>query len=293
MTGDDFDSISSCATRSPLPVLSEEVGDKKRSTLVRRAIWLGTYTVCRNLEAKLGIAAAALTAPKNCLIHDKPVKLCTACFLQQRRPAFPYRLYSAVAVRRAEPSNAAVRIESEEPLRPQQEEEYMIFRDDDDKFCPAVNIWGVYSLSPPPKRKGKEKVILPDPLASVVYLQVTTICRDAVGEAWIFGYVLAHRKQTGSREAGHDEDEHEVTLDKNRGLVFALLNQVVGSASIHYCSKNVFYRKHFSRAGNDSESGRSGSSASKSLSKRNNGHAIERNLFCRLSYPSQLPPDSS
>ncbi|KAG7382956.1 hypothetical protein PHYPSEUDO_004191 [Phytophthora pseudosyringae] len=250
---DNYDSNSSCATRSPAPTLSEETGHTKRFTLTRRAIWLGSYVVCRNLEAKLGIGPTALMNPRACSVHDKPVQLCTACFLQQRRPASPFRLYSAFAVRRAEPGIKPLRIEADAPAEASLEEEYMIIRDDDEEFCPAVNIWGVYSLTAPPTLKGNEKVILPDPLASVLYLKVTTICRDALGEAWIFGSVLAQRKQSGSRAAGQVGDEHEVVPDKARGLVFALLSQVVGSASIHYCSRNVFYRKYYAKTGDGSE----------------------------------------
>lgn len=249
---DDYESGSSCTTKSPLPALTEEV-TTKRSTISRSAIWLGTYVVCRNLEA-VSLAAATLTNPKACAVHDKPVQLCTACFLQQRRPAFPFRLYSAMAVRKQiDPGNGPLRIEAEIPLEASEDEEFMIFRDDDEEFCPAVNIWGVYSLGAPPKRKGKDKVILPDPLSSVLYLKVSTICRDAVGEAWMFGHVLAHRKRAGPREAGREGDENEVVPDKARGLVFALLSQIVGSASIHYCSKNVFYRKYYSKPGGGSE----------------------------------------
>ncbi|KAG3234613.1 hypothetical protein PI124_g20334 [Phytophthora idaei] len=272
---DDYDSSSSCATPLPLPLETEEVGSTKRSKLTQRVIWLGPYAVCRNLEAKLGIAPTILTNSKACSVHDTPVQLCTACFLQQRRPASPFRLYSAFAVRGAQSGSNLHRIEAEAPA----DEEYTIFRDDDEEFCPAVNIWGVFSLTTSSKRRGKEKVILPDPLSSILYLKVTTICRDAVGEAWIFGYVLAHRKKSGSRGNGQEEDEHEVVPDKDRGLVFALLSQVVGSASIHYCSKNVFYRKHYAKDGDESAS-------MSSTSKR--GNAVPRNLFCRPSHSSQV-----
>ncbi|KAE9085956.1 hypothetical protein PF010_g20272 [Phytophthora fragariae] len=285
---DDYESGSSCPTSSPLPALSEEVASTKRSTTSRRAIWLGAYVVCRSLEAKLGIAPAALTNPKPCSVHDKPVQLCTACFLHQLRPAFPFRLYSAMAVRKqVDPGNGPLRIEAETPPGASEDEEFMIFRDDDDEFCPAVNIWGVYSLGAPPKRKGKDKVTLPDPLSSVLYLKVSTICRDAVGEAWMFGHVLAHRKRAGAKVVGQDGDENEVVPDKARGLVFALLSQIVGSASIHYCSKNVFYRKYVSRAGDSGEVISSSSTTATSTGKRAN--TLARNLFCR---PSHTPETS-
>ncbi|POM63706.1 Hypothetical protein PHPALM_20858 [Phytophthora palmivora] len=209
---DDHDSDNSYSTRPQLPI-SEETGSIKRATQTRKAIWLGTYLVCRNLEAKLGIAPTSLTTPKKCILHDNPVQLCTMCFLQQRRPASPFRLYSAFAVRRDQVGNTPLRIEPDSPA--EQDEQYTIFRDDDDEFCPAVNIWGVYSLSMESKSKSKEKILLPDPFSSIMYLKVTTICRDAVGEAWIFGHVLAHRKSSESR----DGDEHEVVLDMNRGLL--------------------------------------------------------------------------
>ncbi|GMF23023.1 unnamed protein product [Phytophthora fragariaefolia] len=278
-----YDSGSSCPTGSPLPSLSEKVVNTKRTTISRRAIWLGTYAVCRNLEAKLGIPASTLTNPNACSVHDKPVQLCTTCFLQQRRPAFPFRLYSAMAVRKAEPGNGSLRIEAETSSEASEDEEFMIFRNDDDGFCPAVNIWGVYSLGTPPKRKEKDKVILPDPLSSVLYLKVSTMCRDAVGEAWIFGHVLAHRKRAGQKEDG---DENEVVPDKARGLVFALLSQVVGSASIHHCSKNVFYRKYYSPAGDNGETIKSSSTPATSTAKR--GNVLARNLFCRPAHPTQV-----
>ncbi|KAL4114121.1 hypothetical protein PRIC2_014801 [Phytophthora ramorum] len=277
----DDDYGSPCPSRSLSPAVIEEV-PSKRSTLTRRAIWLGPYVVCRNLEAKLGIAAAVFTSPTQCSIHDKPVQLCTACFLQQRRPSFPYRLYSAIAVRKTEPSTAQHRIEAETSTEASQEEEYLIFRDDDNEFCPAVNIWGVYSLTAPPKRTGKEQVFLPDPLSSLLYIKVATICRDAVGEAWIFGYALAHRRQLGTREATLDGAEHEVVPDKTRGLVFGLLNQVVGGASIHYCSKSQFLRKYYSKVDGEQDA------ASASHSKR--GSVLARNLFCRPSQPAEGDP---
>jgi hypothetical protein len=236
--------------------------------------------VCRDLEAKLGVPAAALVSPKACAAHDKPVQLCTACFLQQRRPNAPFRIYSAVAVRRAQ---AGSRIEASAPA---EEEEYMIFRDDDDTFCPAVNIWGVYSLSTPPRRRGKEQVLLPDPLSSVLYIKIATVCRDADGEAWIFGYALAHRKQLGARDT---TDEHEVVPDKARGLVFALLSQVVGSASIHHCSKRLFYRKYHSGAGSSDQD--SANTLSSSADNRGNGAVLARTLFCRLSHPARVLED--
>ncbi|KUF88542.1 hypothetical protein AM588_10001846 [Phytophthora nicotianae] len=204
---DDYDSPS-CAT--PVALTVTEVGSTRRPKLSQRTIWLGPYVVCRNLEAKLGIAPTTLSNPKTCSVHDTPVQLCTTCFLQQRQPVSPFRLYSALATGVESGSNS-LRIEAEAT----EEEEYLIFRDDDEEFCPAVNIWGVFTLTIPSKRKVKGKVILPDPLSSVLYIKVTTICRDAVGEAWIFGYVLAHRKRSLAR---NDEDEHEVVPDKDRGL---------------------------------------------------------------------------
>ncbi|KAL3669991.1 hypothetical protein V7S43_005362 [Phytophthora oleae] len=264
----NYDSPTSCASRSPSPAVLEDVESKKRPILTRKPIWLGAYSVCRNLEAKLGISPTTLTNPKACSVHDKPVQLCTACCLQQRHPASPFRLYSSFAVRRAESGSNPLRIEADE-------HEYMIFRDDEEEFCPAVNIWGVFSLQTPPKRRRKESVVLPDPLSTVLYIKVSTICRDAVGEAWIFGYVLAHRKQSGSKDA----DEHEVACDTARGLVFALLNQIVGAVSVHYCSKNVFYRKYYAKPENENNAVDSSSS-----SKRSNG--LPRNLFCIPNYAS-------
>ncbi|KAE9304184.1 hypothetical protein PR003_g21812 [Phytophthora rubi] len=285
---DDYESGSSCPTSSPPSVLSEEVVSTKRSTTSRRAIWLGAYVVCRSLEAKLGIAPAALTNPKPCSVHDKPVQLCTACFLHQLRPAFPFRLYSAMAVRKqVDTGNGPLRIEAETPPGASEDEEFMVFRDDDDEFCPAVNIWGVYSLGAPPKRKEKDKVILPGgPLSSVLYLKVSTICRDAVGEAWMFGHVLAHRKRAGAKVVGQDGDENEVVPDKARGLVFALLSQIVGSAS---SSKNVFYRKYVSRAGDSGDVISSSSTTATATSTGKKGNALARNLFCR---PSHTPETS-
>ncbi|KAF4032366.1 IQ calmodulin binding motif-containing protein [Phytophthora infestans] len=256
---------SYCTTPSPLRIETEELSSTKRSKPFQNIIWLGPYVVCRNLEAKLGITAAMLTTPKPCSVHDTAVQLCTTCFLQQRRPVSPFRLYSAFA------AHGSLRIEAGE-------EEYTIFRDDDEAFCPAVNIWGVFSLTTSSKRKEKDKVTLPDPLSSVLYLQVTTICRDAQGEAWIFGHVLAHRKHSGSRR--EEGDEYEVVPDKDRGLVFALASQVVGSASIHYCSKTVFYRKHHAK---DEES-----EAITCTTSSKRGNTFPRNLFCRPSYSSQL-----
>ncbi|ETM47484.1 hypothetical protein L914_07813 [Phytophthora nicotianae] len=267
---DDYDSPS-CAT--PVALTVTEVGSTRRPKLSQRTIWLGPYVVCRNLEAKLGIAPTTLSNPKTCSIHDTPVQLCTTCFLRQRQPVSPFRLYSALATGVESGSNS-LRIEAEAT----EEEEYLIFRDDDEEFCPAVNIWGVFSLTIPSKRKVKGKVILPDPLSSVLYIKVTTICRDAVGEAWIFGYVLAHRKRSLAR---NDEDEHEVVPDKDRGLVFALLSQVVGSASIHYCSRNVFYRKYYAKDGNESDAVGITPSSKKS-------HGLPQNLFCRPSHSSQI-----
>ncbi|KAF1786308.1 Cysteine peptidase [Phytophthora cactorum] len=77
---DDYDSNSSCATPLPLPLESEEVGSTKRSKLTQRVIWLGPYAVCRNLEAKLGIAPTILTNSKACSVHDTPVQCARRVF---------------------------------------------------------------------------------------------------------------------------------------------------------------------------------------------------------------------
>ncbi|RLN95066.1 hypothetical protein BBJ28_00008965 [Nothophytophthora sp. Chile5] len=170
-----------------------------------------------------------------------------------------------------------------------EESGYVMFRVEDDAFCPAVNVWGVHSLrsdskQPPPKHKTKAQVAVPDPFATVVYLQLSAICRDAVGEAWIFGHVLAHRSCVGSKEADAAGDEREVVCDDARGLVVAQLSQVVGAAAIHYCHKTLFYRKYCSMDGDDDAV----DVGVTSLVSAKGGSSLAKTLFCRPSQPRTL-----
>ncbi|RLN44455.1 hypothetical protein BBJ28_00006129 [Nothophytophthora sp. Chile5] len=286
----DDEEDSQSASRSPPRTMVESTASATRSSSGHGAIWLGVYAVCRNLEAKLGIAASALTSPAPCVLHEnKPRKTCTACFLQQRRPVAPCRLYSAVAVRCARFGNPSLRIEAAvqtEGAEQSEESGYVIFRVEDDAFCPAVNVWDVHSLrsdskQPLSKHKTKAQVAVPDPFATAVYLQISAICRDAVGEAWIFGHVLAHRSCVGSKEADDAGDEREVVCDGARGLVVAQLSQVVGAAAIHYCHKALFYRKYCSKDGGDDavDVGATSFASAKGES------SLVKTLFCRPSQP--------
>ncbi|DAZ95565.1 TPA: hypothetical protein N0F65_005881 [Lagenidium giganteum] len=249
--------------------LAGPLGQRLGQSNATRVIWLGSYTLCRNLHSKLGLKNAfADLAP--CTVHPKTAHpSCRICRCQAKRPALPCRLYGAVALpyikvhRRktstTAPDSSGETTASTEDSREEDEEEddddladaFTIFSVEDSEFCPVLYESEVLLAGDEDKeetedekraRERRRRMHEPEPLTCI---RLEGLCRDVNGEEWIIGYALQSRPKT-TEPSNELVDAYELYLNDDR-VAFAKLADVQGAAMVHHCSKGLFYRKHFRR----------------------------------------------
>lgn len=249
-----------------------------------QVVWLGSYSVARNLNDRLGVPKSALEFVV-CPLHSRvPDAECNECVWQQSTPSLPCKVYSSVALTLGAAARRAEQ-QADNDL-----DGYTIFGAQDPEFCPIVFdhslVYAKERVKRPRKAKERaNKRAMPgrsqqqEP-ANVAYVQIAVLCRDSKNEDWMVGRAF-RRSAIGStvREAGGASTYgqgfvgiYEVAVDER--FVFAKLSQVVGAGRLRDGAKGEFYKKFMhARGGNSNEvrSGRGESGAS--------GFVIEE-LFC-------------